>query len=203
MRSLLLAALLAVAPGPAQQKIPPAPPVPPSPPQAAPSKAPKAPPTQDATVPVLQRLHEFDQMVIAVAQLARERSKTDDVRDYADRLIRDHRQADEDLAKQAARLHVQLQGTPEETAALAERVKGLTGLVGAFQGPDFDRVFVLTMGMAHENVVRLLQQAQPAVQDRDVRALLRRRQAIDQQDLDLAVHLSKRLPGTPRAVGLR
>lgn len=111
----------------------------------------------DPTFRSLMRLHEMGQGEIQVAELAKDHSSNDAVKTYAEKLIKDHTDADRTITADAKTKGWSFDGAqsaitaPEQVASAAEKAK-LTALKGA----DFDREFLTQMVTDHDKVIALV-----------------------------------------------
>ena len=111
----------------------------------------------DPTFRSLMRLHEMGQAEIQIADLAKDHSSNDAVKTFADKLIKDHTDADRTLTADAKEKGWSFDGAqsaitaPEQVAGAAEKAK-LTALKGA----DFDREFLTQMVTDHDKVIALI-----------------------------------------------
>ncbi len=95
---------------------------------------------------------------IELGQLAAQKSQDDDVREYAQRMVKDHKAAAAELEKVAKQTNLML---PESLDAEHEALKQkLTGL----QGDAFDREYAKAMAKGHDKAVALFEAASQAPQ---------------------------------------
>jgi putative membrane protein len=102
---------------------------------------------------------------VSASRLALEKSRNDQVRAFAQRMVDDHTRANEDLKALATRKQYQ---PPAEPSVLQ---KGKEMLIGALSDEHFDRRYVSQMGVeAHEDTVELFEKASRDAQDAEVKA---------------------------------
>jgi putative membrane protein len=98
---------------------------------------------------------------IELGQIALKNAKDDDVRKYAERMVKDHSAADKKLQAIAAKQNLQLpQSLDAEHESLKAKLQGL-------KGEDFDRAYVKAMANGHDKAVALFESAsqQPQMPD--------------------------------------
>lgn len=102
---------------------------------------------------------------VSASRLALEKSRNEQVRAFAQRMVDDHTRANEELKALAARKQYQ---PPTEPSVLQ---KGKEMLIGALSDEHFDRRYVNQIGVeAHEDTVELFEKASRDAQDADVKA---------------------------------
>lgn len=103
---------------------------------------------------------------IATAKLAQEKSKNDDVRTFAQRMLDDHTKALEQLQQLAQAKGVQLPTEPDA------RHKAMEKKLSALSGDAFDKQYLRDSGLAdHRNARRLVARASNRAQDPDLKAM--------------------------------
>ena len=100
---------------------------------------------------------------IDLAQMAKQKGQNDDVKDYANMIEQDHRDALDDLMDimKAARIAPPQSPTPDARVEI-DRMNML-------MGAEFEREFVNTMVMNHQKAVDLFRDAYSVVQNEDLR----------------------------------
>jgi putative membrane protein len=94
-----------------------------------------------------------DSYEVQAGRMAAQRSATQQVRDFADRMVRDHTMSTQQLA-----MALQTNGTPVVTpAALDPRHVAMINDLAVAQGADFDRRYAIQQVTAHREAVALLQ----------------------------------------------
>lgn len=95
---------------------------------------------------------------IELGQLATQKSQDKNVRDYAQRMVKDHQAADAKLKKIAAQENLTLpQSLDAEHQAVKEKLSAL-------QGEPFDREYAKAMAKGHDKAVALFESASQAQQ---------------------------------------
>lgn len=90
---------------------------------------------------------------IELGKLAAEKSQDQDVRKYAQRMVKDHQAAEAKLKKIAAEENIKLpQSLDAEHEAIKEKLSGL-------QGEAFDREYAKVMAKGHDKAVALFESA--------------------------------------------
>jgi putative membrane protein len=95
---------------------------------------------------------------IELGQLAAQQSQDDDVREYAQRMVKDHKAAASKLEKVAKQTNLMLpESLDAEHEALKQKLSGL-------QGDAFDREYAKAMAKGHDKAVALFEAASQAPQ---------------------------------------
>jgi putative membrane protein len=95
---------------------------------------------------------------IELGQIALSNTQNEDVRQYAERMVKDHTAADKKLKAIAAKEDLQLpQSLDQEHASLKTRLQSL-------KGEDFDRAYVSAMAKGHDKAVALFESASQQAQ---------------------------------------
>jgi putative membrane protein len=134
---------------------------------------------------ILAQIHQADLKEIAIGKIAEEKASTDEVRAYADQLVKDHTNADQMVLTIA-----QKTGTHLRTSATA-RSKGDQKLNSA-SGAQFDRMFLEQTSADHQKLMSALQQEREDASDDEIEALIDKIMPILQQHHDLAQILLKK-----------
>jgi putative membrane protein len=90
---------------------------------------------------------------IELGQIALKNTKNENVRKYAERMVKDHSAADKKLKAIAAKENLQLpESLDQEHESLKMKLQGMTG-------EDFDREYVKAMAKGHDKAVALFESA--------------------------------------------
>jgi putative membrane protein len=150
----------------------------------------------DDSAALLLGLHELHLVVIRLSELARAKSTNDDVRDYADRLIRDHRSFDKRVVKMAKARGLALDDllarapdADDRHAALEELVQAMSAL----DGQQFDAVYLHMMGVAHLSAIEVLDREAQFVPSAPLQRAVVSFVPVFGQHLILAHHLGERM----------
>ena len=87
---------------------------------------------------------------VQLGKLATERAASPDVKAFGERMVKDHSQANNELAQVAAKMHVQL---PQQ---LDQAHRDLFEKLSRLQGAEFDREYMAAMVHGHEEVLKQL-----------------------------------------------
>lgn len=113
----------------------------------------------------IEEAAESDMFEVQVAQLAASKAADAGVKDFANKLVTDHQQANNDLVQLANAKHVELPAAPSrgqrhEVEKLAKR-----------SGADFDKHFVQEVGIKdHEKDIKQFEKASGKVKDPELKA---------------------------------
>jgi len=110
----------------------------------------------------LAKLHAANQGEVKLAQLAEQTSQSQAVKDFAQRMVTDHQQNDEQLQQLAQSMGVPLEGKAfqKEQEAAQKSMKQLQSK----QGADFDKAYMSLMTKDHEKDAKALDGAAKAAQ---------------------------------------
>lgn len=137
---------------------------------------------------VLSKIHHTNEMEIKAGKLAMEKGYSEDVRDYGDRLMRDHRNADKKVKALAAQEDVVLvkpQPQTEKEKKRAKQQKQTMQKLQSLGGEQFDEAFLKFMVQGHQNAINTLSKAHEKLEDADVRELVGKLIPILEQHLQL------------------
>lgn len=116
---------------------------------------------------VLNDMHRINHAEIMAGKLGMEKGRTEAVRRYGEHLWRDHRAHDELVISTARDAGIELY-QPRPTELERQALARLERLSGA----EFDRAFTEEMRIGHERAVLVLERAQAALSNDDVRKLV-------------------------------
>jgi putative membrane protein len=115
----------------------------------------------------LQKIHQINQMEIKMAKVALKNASAPEVMSYANRLIRDHTDADQMVNEVATKDRITLTGgTP--SASDIKDMRNLQSLTGS----DFDVAYQKVMTDGHQQAIKMLTDVQPKLKKQDVRDLV-------------------------------
>ncbi len=119
------------------------------------------------TAKMLSELHQGHVHEIALARLAADRATTPELKDYAQRLLREHTSADDKLVKLARDESITLdeasQKQNEQQLATFQRLEKLAGV-------EFDREYVRVIIDEHDRSIADVQRALTTIQDAEVKS---------------------------------
>ena len=88
---------------------------------------------------------------VELGKMASERASSADVKSFGQMMVKDHSQANQDLAQVAAQLKV------KPTTALDQKHKDLAAKLSKLQGAEFDREYISAMVQGHQEVAGQLE----------------------------------------------
>lgn len=122
---------------------------------------------------------------IETGKIALSQSKNDQVRNFAQKMIDDHQQAQKELEQIAQAKGVTLPTEPDKKHQAAAKK------LSALEGDKFDKQYLKQGGLSdHRNTHRLLQRAQTRATDPDLKALAAKMEPIVSQHLTMAQDVS-------------
>ena len=124
------------------------------------------------------QLHHVNQMEIEVGKLASTKGQNPKVRQYGNRLVKDHGQDDQRVTAFAKQRELSLDSAAQaqnaEQRASMQKHQALMEKLDGLSGAEFDREFLNAMATGHEQVITQVRDARPQVQDPQLRALIDR-----------------------------
>ena len=152
-------------------------------------RSPQASTKQNSAIVLLQ-IHQTNLTEIALGQLAVEKASTDQVRAYADQLVKDHTTVDQTVVAMAQKSGAHLRDGAK--AGRDIRLKQLDRKLKSARGPDFDRLFLQQTSSDHERLIRRLRQDREDASDDELEAFIDKLIPILEQHRDLAQILMKK-----------
>jgi predicted outer membrane protein len=142
----------------------------------------------------LAKLHLINQHEIDAGNLAQERAQSDQVKNYGETLVNDHKQLDSNVTSFAERNEItlptaqagksQLDKMQQKHQAMSERLKSLSGA-------QFDRAFVTAMVQGHQQAIQQVRTALNESKDEQFKSLLNDTLPVLQKHLQLAQQLQQ------------
>ena len=140
---------------------------------------------------ILEQIHQANLKEIAIGKIAEEKASTDEVRAYADQLVKDHTSADQIVVATAQKKGARLRDTAAGRRESA-RGKSAEQKLSSATGPQFDRLFLEQTSAEHKKLIAELQKEREDASDDDIEALIDKIVPILQQHHDLAQILMKK-----------
>jgi putative membrane protein len=134
---------------------------------------------------VLSEIHRADLKEIAIGQIAQEKASTDEVREYANQLVKDRTSADQQVIEMANKKNVHLHSKTSKQGR--EYAK-----LNALGGPSFDKYFLEQTAADHDKLVRSLRKDREDASDDDIEALIDKILPVLEQDEELTQVLMKK-----------
>jgi putative membrane protein len=143
---------------------------------------------------ILSKMHQINQMEIQVGQLAQKKGSTFAIREFGDRLARDHKKGDA-MVQAFAREHKITLAAPAMSATPQEQMQKLEGLTGL----AFDGYFLELMESGHKTAISMLGQAHQELQGMPLGVLVGQLLPILEQHYIIATTLDIRMRATGEA----
>jgi putative membrane protein len=148
--------------------------------------------TKMTSADLLSRIHSANQEEISAAQIAQRKASSPEVKEYAQKLEKDHTKADELVKDLAKKENISLTTTPmpkstHETGKMIEHVALSAKLKTLGAGPDFDKAYIEGMQEGHRDVIKMLKTADTS--DAQVKRLVNELLPKLEHHRDLADHL--------------
>jgi putative membrane protein len=119
------------------------------------------------TQQVLSKMHHVNQMEIRMGELAMQKGRSQDVRNFGRRLRNDHQMADRRVTNLAAREGIRLVNRP-----MTPHERSVHRRLRHARGDRFDREFMNDMASGHTQTIQDLAQARRELRDPQVRRLV-------------------------------
>lgn len=123
---------------------------------------------------------------IKTARMALEQATSAEVKRFAERMIKDHTAANEELKQLAARKQLEVADDPDAMNKAKAMILDLR------EGEEFDRAYARNQVNAHEQAIELYREAAEGVRDEDLQAFAREKLPTLEAHLEMA----RQLPGT-------
>jgi putative membrane protein len=147
--------------------------------------------SKNSNASILEQIHQANLKEIEIGRIAEQKASTDEVRAYADQLVKDHTSADQMVVataqKKGARLRDSAAGRRE-----GARGKSAEQKLSSASGAQFDRLFLEQTSADHKKLIAELQREREDASDDDIEALIDKIVPILQQHDDLAQILMKK-----------
>jgi putative membrane protein len=147
--------------------------------------------SKNSSATILEQIHQANLKEIAIGKIAEEKASSDEVRAYADQLVKDHTSADQMVVataqKKGARLRDSAAGRRESARGKSSEHK-----LSSTSGAQFDRLFLEQTSADHKKLIAELQKEREDASDDDIEALIDKIVPILQQHNDLAQILMKK-----------
>jgi putative membrane protein len=137
-------------------------------------------PPRDFAAAVVQS----DQYEVAAADDALAQSQDPRLRDFAQRMIRDHTQSTDSIERAAA-----ASGLPPPPMAMSSDEAGLLSTLQSLRGADFDRAYAKQQVLAHHMAIAVIGDFARSGGDPNLRAAAREALPMIQHHLDMALAL--------------
>ncbi|HEX3903372.1 MAG TPA: DUF4142 domain-containing protein [Polyangia bacterium] len=129
-------------------------------------------PALDA-VELVPTLHRINEMEIDAGKLAQKKGSTQAMKDYGNKLQRDHQAADNQLSAYAVEAKIDVNGSvPPPVARNLQHAKEQMKALENVNGEAFDRRFAEQMVHGHKGAIAMLDKSKSKITDPQLRALL-------------------------------
>ncbi len=147
--------------------------------------------SKNTSAAILEQIHQANLKEIEIGKVAEEKASSDEVRAYADQLVKDHTAADQMVIATAQKKGARLR---DSAAARRERARGKSAeqKLSSASGAHFDRLFLEQTSAEHKKLIAELQKEREDASDDDIEALIDKIVPILQQHNDLAQILMKK-----------
>ncbi len=110
----------------------------------------------------IRQMFESDAVEVQLGQMAQEKSQSDDVKQFAQKMVENRKRLDDQLTPLAKRLDVSQPKGPDKKS------KQEIAKLQTLSGPQFDEEYIRTIEKAHEKDVKNFKQAAGTAQDPSV-----------------------------------
>jgi putative membrane protein len=150
--------------------------------------------SHDLSVTAMAKIHHVNQMEIEMGKLAMEKAESQEVRAFAERLMRDHQMSDRKLLAFAKDKNIPIERTQTLTAADLAKDQETSAQLHAATGSSFDRLYLQKMAEGHSATINDITAAIDELPDRSERNFLAKIRPIIGQHERLANILLSRKP---------
>lgn len=157
---------------------------------------PQSGPGEEMQAVVLSEMHAINQLEIKAGSIAKEQGATSQVREYGDRLLRDHTKADAMVQSFAESRGIELMGEPSLPLDVQQKLdsaKLTMQRVEAMRGVEFDEEFLELMKGGHVAAITTLGEAHQTLEGTDLGGLIGKLLPILEQHYEIAAMLDIRL----------
>ncbi len=116
---------------------------------------------------ILGKLHHINHFEIELAKIAQEKSQTAAVKDFAQRMITDHQNADKKVVETA-----KIQGVELRDFQASEHEKSLMDQLNKLEGAQLDEAYLSNAHSEHRMLVELLERMRTDSKDTHMKTLL-------------------------------
>jgi len=147
--------------------------------------------SKNTSTAILEQIHQANLKEIALGRIAEQKASSDEVRAYADQLVKDHTSADQMVVATAQKTDARLR---DSATARRESARGKSAeqKLSSASGAKFDRLFLEQTSADHKKLISELQQEREDATNDDIEALIDKIMPILQQHNDLAQILMKK-----------
>jgi putative membrane protein len=142
--------------------------------------------SKNTSAAILEQIHQADLKEIAIGKMAEQKASSDEVRAYADQLVKDHTSADQMVVATAQKKGTRLRDSQGSHGKVAQQK------LSSASGAQFDRLFLEQSSADHKKLISELDQEREDASDDDIEALIDKIVPILQQHQDLAQILLKK-----------
>ena len=122
---------------------------------------------------------------LETARMALEQGRSAEVKNFAEKMIKDHTAANEDLKEIAAEKKLEIADSPDAM----NKAKGM--ILEMRDGEDFDQAYARNQVNAHEQAIELYREAAQGVNDEALQAFAKEKLPTLEEHLEMA----RKLPG--------
>lgn len=132
---------------------------------------------------LLSFIHTTNQFEIEMGKLAQQKGVSKDVKQFGDRLVRDHNDTDKKVMALARENNLTVQALPPtpDQKQMRERLQGLSG-------EEFDKAFMTAMADAHTKAIQTIEQSVQSLGKSEVTDFARKLVPVLDQHRDMTSH---------------
>lgn len=119
------------------------------------------------TVMMLNQIHHINQKEIALSRIALDKSQSQEVKNFAQKMVTEHGQADQKVSDLAKSQDVSLEKFQPATYEKVESDR-----LAKLDGQQFDQAYMASMRMGHRHALRDLEAARNETQDPQLKSLI-------------------------------
>jgi len=125
-----------------------------------------------APAELVAALHQVNQFEIDAGKVAQDRATATSVKEYGEKLERDHKAADDKLTEYASNKKISLDSVPASVSQKMQDMRTKLDGLRKESGAVFDRQFTQTMKMGHDDAIKMIDDSRAGVGDPRLKTLL-------------------------------
>lgn len=139
---------------------------------------------------VVMMASKSDYTEITFSQLALQKASDPKVKSYAQKMITDHQQLEQEMQPVASKLGV----TP--VTSLDDKHQQLYDQLNQMSGTDFDKAYMQDMDQDHHMALNSLKTAEPTIQDKQLKPIAKKAVKVVAMHTEMADKMVKSMGGT-------
>ena len=150
---------------------------------------------------LIARIHMMNMHVIHISQLAVHQSESEDIKAFAQKLIKEHLNLDQSLMTLAIQHDFypgRIIANMDETTAIRQEHRDLMTRLGKLKSNAFDKSYLASIVRIHENEIQHIEANLVDIKEGDIRKFIDHMMTMAEEHLSLARTLSSQITETKR-----